>query len=100
VSNQADQAKRDAIAETIVSDIAIVTEAAFRRGFHQGYEAGARGDRLAFELLAWRFGTPPDVSPEQLQSGRTIRAVERLRLQAEWLIEKLRGVIGAGTSWE
>ena len=100
MSTQADHSDREEIAESIVSDVAIVTEAAYRRGFQQGYEAGAKGRRLAFELFAWRFGTPPDVSPEQLQSGRTIRAVERLRIQAAWLIEKLRGAVGARPSGE
>lgn len=90
MSTQADHNDRDGIAESIASDVAIVTEAAYRRRSHQGYEAGAPGDCLAFELIVWRFGTPPDSAPEQFQSRRTILAAERLRLEAALLIEKPR----------
>lgn len=76
-----------------MADAAIVAEGAFRRGFHQGYEAGRRGDDLAFELLRWRFAFNPANSPEQLGSGRTIPAVDRLRMQAQWFIDKIRGAV-------
>lgn len=72
----------------LVRRIAEVAEAAYRRGFQQGHDVCRRGDRLAVDLEAWRFGIPLDKAPSPT-GDRATTAVERLKIQHHELVSEL-----------
>lgn len=90
----------DRRADRLVAHIAIVAEAAYRRGFQQGHDAVHRGEHLAWDLESWRFLMPRDQSPEQLH-GRVVPAVDRLRSQSPRIDALVRAAISglAATRW-
>ena len=87
-------------ADRLVAHIAIVAEAAYRRGFQQGHDAVHRGEQPAWDVESWRFLMPRDQSPEQLH-GRVVPAVDRLRMQQPRIDELVRAAISglAATRW-
>lgn len=72
----------------LVRRIAEACEAAYRRGFQQGHDVCRRGDRLAVDLDAWRFGIPLDQAPSPT-GDRPTTAVERLDIQHHELVSEL-----------
>lgn len=68
--------------------VAEVAEAAYRRGFQQGHDVCRRGDRLAVDLDAWRYGIPIDRAPSPT-GDRPTTAVDRLEVHHPELVTDL-----------
>jgi hypothetical protein len=93
VDDQADELIQGHKPTRLLRRIAEVAEAAYRRGFQQGHDVCRRGDRLAIDLEAWRFGIPLDQAPSPT-GDRPTTAVERLDIQHHELVAEL--LMGAG----
>ena len=70
----------------LLREIARCVEAAYRRGFHQGHEAGAAGRRLALELEHWRFKVPLHLSRIPFD-GFLSTAEERLQIEHPHIVD-------------